>query len=56
MLTCTIITGVIWCLFFAFMNRERAGDYGVNVVPFFQFMIAAIVTLLVWLFYFSIFA
>ena len=47
-----ICTAVIWCLFFAFMNREPSRDYAPNIIPLLQAGVALIVTLLLWLIYF----
>lgn len=54
MITAIVLTAIIWVAFAALMNREPSGDYGINVIPFFQFGIAFIATLFVWLIYFAL--
>lgn len=54
MITSIVITAFIWVAFATLVNREKAGDYGVNFIPFLQFAIALIATLVVWLVYFII--
>jgi hypothetical protein len=54
MITAIVLTAIIWVAFFALMNREPSGDYGVNVIPIFQFGGALVATLIVWLIYFAV--
>lgn len=49
-----ILTAIIWCAFFALMNREPSRDYAPNIIPILQAGIALIVTLVVWLIYFMV--
>jgi len=53
MIYATICTAIIWCLFFALMNREPSRDYAPNIIPALQAGLAVIATLVVWLVYFA---
>ena len=49
-----IATACIWVAFFATMSRDKSTDYGINVVPIFQALVAIIATLVVWVVYFAL--